>query len=150
MRKILKKFNSHSFTLEDVQNIAKRQRINILYYPMKEYIKGYYTVERKNIYRKRYIAINENLPKHEQLAVLLHELVHHFLHVQNVRKQTFYCCADRLNASKFDAEAEAISLILEIPEKMLLEYHKTPFEDISPYLQQRLKQRQKVKDDFGV
>lgn len=149
MKKLLRKFNKRSYTLDDVYQICRRERINIVFYPMVNGVRGYYQTERKRVYRKKYICLNEKLSKSEWLEVLLHELVHHFLHVSGSRRQTFYCRLAHLNDSKQDLEADAISLILEIPQKKLLELYESSFNDITEFSHEKLKKRLWVYQNHG-
>lgn len=149
MRKLLKKFNKHSYSIEDVYKIAKRERINIRFYKMLDGVRGYYQTERKRVYRKKYICLSEKLNQAEILEVLLHEIVHHFLHVSGNKQQTFFCRVAHLNDSKNDLEADAISLILEVPQAKLLELYETNFENITEFSQEKLLRRWRVYNDHG-
>ncbi len=150
MKEVLKKFNKLGFTIDDVYKIAKRERVNIVFYAMGDGVKGYYQTERKRVYRKKYICLNEKTSKDEILSVLLHELAHHFLHVSPaVSRQTFFCRAVQLTNSKQDAEADAVALILEIPQAKMFELMDTNFEDITEFTPEKLKKRLWVYRNHG-
>lgn len=148
LKKKMKWLNVRPYTWDDVKAILKREHIRLRVYPMPEQTKGYYVNELRNVYRKKTICINEKTPESERLLVVLHELVHHFLHVTDSKRIIFNWHIARLNDSKEDREANALSLMLAIPQKDLLELSETYFEDINPMLVDKLKQRLDVYEEI--
>lgn len=149
MKKVFKKLNEREFNFEDFQKITKRQRIAVATYSMHENVRGYYTNEIRKVYRKKCIVLNEKLSEFERLYVAYHELAHHFLHVSSSSKQTYFCRLNELSESKYDAEADAIALIMLIPKKLLLELYQTSFENINPFFQGLLLRRKAIYDTSG-
>jgi len=150
LKKIFKKFNEREFTYEDFLKISRRKRISIYSYSMNENVRGYYSTNLRRVYRKKCIVFNDCLSETERLYVAYHELAHHFLHVTLTTQQTFYCKAFELTEAKHDTEADTIALIMVIPQKTLFAMHDTPFEDINPFLREKLIKRQQIFHDFGV
>lgn len=149
MKKQFKKLNEKEYNFEDFQKIAKRQRIYVATYTMHDNVRGYYSNEIRKVYRKKYIVFNERLSEFEHLYVAYHELAHHFLHASNTSKQTYFCRLSELSESKYDAEADAIALIMLIPKKLLLDLHETSFEHINPFFQKLLVRRKAIYDLSG-
>src|SRR5690349_2697740 len=100
LKRRLKWLNIRAYTWDDIPAILKRERIKLKFYPMAEKLGGYYHNIRVNKYRKRYICINSKLTPFEQLFVILHELVHHFLHLTKKKEEIFNHHLDKLNTSK--------------------------------------------------
>lgn len=152
MKKLFAKFNEKAYAFDDFLRICRRERINVVTYKMPESVRGYYCSERKRIYRKKWIVFNELLTETQRLYVAYHELAHHFLHVQLASKQTFYCRLARLEETRHDCEAEAISLMFILPAAKLVELYETPFDELYPFTQEMLIKRQRIfeQNDFGI
>lgn len=121
LKKKFRRFNKHAFSWQDVLKICHRERINIVFMPLIDAVKGYYTTTLKTKYRKKYIVLNNKLSSLECLFVALHELIHHFLHVTDQRTQTYYCRATELIESKEETEAYALAMMMFIPKPQLIE-----------------------------
>lgn len=144
----MKYLNVRAYDWDMVKAILKRERIKLVFYPMPDKSKGYYQNELRKVYRKRIIVINEKLSEFERLFVVLHELVHHFLHVTGAKRIIFNWHIAKLNDSQEDREANTLSLILGIPQKDLFEMSETHFEEINPMYAEKLKERQTVYEEF--
>lgn len=121
LKKRFRKFNRHAFSWDDVVRICRRERINIVYMPLLDHVKGFYTTTLKTKYRKKYIVLSDKLSDLERLFVALHELIHHFLHVTGERTQTYFCRATELVNSKEETEAYALAMMMLIPKPLLIE-----------------------------
>lgn len=150
LKKTFKKLNQREYTFDDFERIAKRQRIKIATYSMSENVRGYYSTDLRKVYRKKCIVFNDCLSKYERLYVAFHELAHHFLHVTLSTKQTYFCRAFELTEIKQDLEADALALIMMIPQKLLFEMAATNFEDVNPFFANLLIRRQAIYENFGV
>lgn len=149
LRKIFKKLNRHEYTYEDFLKIAKRQCIHLETYAMTENVRGYYSTELRKVYRKKCIVFNDCLSTYERLYIAYHELAHHFLHATLSTKQTYFCKVFELTESKHDLEADAMALIMMIPQKLLFEMQATNFEDINPFFAGLLVRRQAIFENHG-
>ena len=150
LKRKLKYLNIRAYTWDDVARICQKERITIHSYAMNESVKGYYSNELRRVYRKRIIVLNSKLSEFERLFVALHEIVHHFLHVSTDKKQMFHCRTAKLNNSKQDVEADNLALMMAIPQPMLLELAEASFEDINPFLQEKLVLRRNLFEKFDA
>ena len=141
IKQIFKKFNIFSVSFDDGLKICRRERINVVFYPMADCIKGYYSNVLIKKYRKKFIIINEKLLPVERWFVLLHELIHHFLHRSSERRQLFYCRAVELIESREELEARTFALMLMYPQKKLIELSGENLDYLSDYEQDLLVQR---------
>src|SRR4051812_4334741 len=91
------KLNLQPYTFEDVERIAKRNRLKIIIEEHPPDILGYLTTKRTPKQVRRTLVINSRLDEIARTFVGFHELGHYFLHVPTTPKQWFFArkCAER-------------------------------------------------------
>lgn len=103
--------------------IAKNLGIILIYEELGS-IRGYYNTA----YRQKFIHVNSNLSRHEQLFTVAHELGHALLHPKAntpfLRDNTF------LSISKFEKEANRFAINLLISDEDLQNYQGFTIEQI--------------------
>ena len=131
-------FNVRAHVEDDFWRTAKKTKTSVRETPL--LIEGYY--EYKN--GRHCILINSLLNRQEWLLTAFHEIAHRLLDAA-YRKNGIILKRDleRIR-QKQERRAEDIALILLIPQTTLFELQNTPFEDLHPFLQKHLVQRQRV------
>ena len=152
MKRAFPKLNLKPYTFEDVEKIAKRERISVTVCEYSPDILGYYCTRKTSRAVKKFIVINSNLDEVSRTFVGLHELVHHFLHAPASARQWLYC--RRLaegTAAKHDREADNMALIAMIPFWMLCEFEAVGVNPAyHPSLVELLHKRWKLWQQYSI
>lgn len=145
LKRALPKLNFYPYSFDDVERIAKKERINLTVCEYKPDILGYYCTRKTPKRTKRFIVINSLLDETARTFTGLHELAHHFLHAPSSPKQWFYCrqLAER-TLSKHDCEANSVALVAMIPFWKLCELDAAGYQDLSPALLELCVRRKKL------
>lgn len=115
------------YKTRDPFEMIKGMNVILVYYPL-ENIRGFYQYfQRNNI-----IYIDEQLPKHEQLFVLAHELGHMFLHKKS--NFIFMDTKTHFNTTKYETEANKFAMELLIDDEFLEEYKNLTTEQLARML----------------
>src|SRR5688572_11963413 len=85
------RLNRAPYCFEDVERVAKRERIHIKTCPHNRNILGYYCTRETPKRLKKYIVLNEGLDEVTRTFVGLHELAHYFAHVPPTSRNWHYC-----------------------------------------------------------
>lgn len=114
VEKIIEKYKTNNpFELASILNI------NVLFWDLHDEIRGFYKYSRKN----KFIVINENLPKPQQIFTCAHEFGHSQEHP---RANTPFMGENTLfSVDKMEVEANTYAVELLLPDKKLKEYRYT-------------------------
>ncbi|MBC8621382.1 ImmA/IrrE family metallo-endopeptidase [Bacillus paralicheniformis] len=96
--------------------LASKLNVNVLFWNLHKEVKGFYKYSRKN----KFIVINSNLTKPEQVFTCAHELGHSQEHPRAntpfMREKTLY------SVDKLEVEANTYAVELLLPDEKLKEY----------------------------
>lgn len=97
----------------------------IIFYENLGSINGYYN----QLYRQKFIHINQNLTKREQLFTVAHELGHSILHPKS---NTMFLSGKTLfSVNKLEVQANKFAMCLLISDEELLEYPNKTLDQLT-------------------
>jgi Zn-dependent peptidase ImmA (M78 family) len=137
-------FNKREHLAEDFWLLAKSEKIVVK--EERLLIQGYYKVYKK----KPVILINSDLPPLEWLKTAFHEITHHILDSPYKKSSILLYRDVQKLENKQEERAEAVALILLVPQWKLKELENTPFDQLHPYTQELLTRRQYVFRKYGI
>jgi Zn-dependent peptidase ImmA (M78 family) len=137
-------WNRRAFTEEDISRICRREKIELVEYPLSGSPGSYMRVGGRSV-----IAVDSRLRGVRRLYVLLHELGHHLLHVPPDATVAYFF--QLKPDSKQEHEAEVFAAVALLPEPLLrrLLAEGSDFDEAG-FTKDVVEFRLKVLDLYGI